>query len=220
MMLEALLFDLDGVITDTAEFHYQAWQRLADELSISFNRERNQLLRGIGRMESLDIILEKSAKVFSPAQKAELADTKNAYYKSLILDITPSDILPGMERLLSAAKERGIKMALASASANGPTILERLGISDMLQYVVDPSKLTKGKPDPEIFLKAAAGLGVHPSHCVGLEDAHAGIAAIKGAGMYAVGIGAHLHDAPCDWRVEETSEISLDEIVLRVAKAS
>jgi len=219
MVPQALIFDLDGVITDTAEFHYQAWQKLADELSIPFDRERNQLLRGIGRMESLEIILEKSSKAFSDAQKRELAETKNGYYKSLVLSITPSDILPGMLQLLKEAQERGIRTALASASANGPAILERLEISSMLQYVVDPTKLSKGKPHPEIFIKAAAGLGIAPNRCVGLEDAHAGISAIKGAGMYAIGIGTHLHDAACDWRVDETHEISLEGILIRFAGA-
>ncbi len=220
MMPEALIFDLDGVITDTAEFHYQAWQRFANELSIPFDRERNQLLRGIGRMESLEIILEKSPKVFSQAEKLELASAKNDYYKSLILNITPSDILPGMKQLLLDARGRGVKTALASASVNAPAILQRLGLSDMLDYVVDPTKLSNGKPDPEIFSNAAKGVGADPCRCVGLEDAHAGIAAIKGAGMYAVGVGSHLHDAPCDWRVEDTHEISLEVILRRFVQVS
>lgn len=213
MNLEALIFDLDGVLTDTAECHYLAWQRLADELSIPFDRERNQLLRGIGRLESLEIILEKSERAFTSSEKSELAARKNDYYKSLILEITPQEILPGMRDLLGQLRGRGIKAALASASANAPAILTRLGITHLLDYVVDPTMLKAGKPAPDIFIEAARGLGVNVRNCIGIEDAHAGIQSIKSAGMFAVGIGRHLADAPCDMLLDDTTHISLEALI-------
>lgn len=213
--IQALIFDLDGVITDTAEYHYLAWQRLADELAIPFGRKENERLRGIGRMESLDIILERQTQPITEANKQELAARKNGYYKELIATITPKDMLPNMLDLLLQARERSIPVGLASASANAPVILEKLEVGSLFNYVVDPTLLARGKPDPEIFLEAARGLGVLPSACVGVEDAHAGIEAIKSAGMFAVGVGDHLEDASCDWLVSSTSELSLGEICRR-----
>jgi len=209
MKLEAVIFDLDGVITDTAECHYLAWQKLADEIAVPFDRKRNEQLRGIGRMDSLEIILTQSEEIFSSEQKLELAARKNDYYKGLILQITPKDILPGVERFLRLLRAKDIKCGLASASANAPSILKRLDIEGLLDYVVDPSALRAGKPHPDIFIEAARGLGVHVKKCVGIEDAHAGIQSIKSAGMFAVGIGAHLADAECDLLLRDTSELSL-----------
>lgn len=189
MKIEAVIFDLDGVITDTASFHYKAWKILADELGIYFDEEINERLKGIDRLGSFEIILEKSEKLYSHEEKVLLADKKNEYYKELINTMTPQDILPGAIDVLKQLKASGIKTGLASVSKNAFTVLDRLGIKDNFDYVADAAKVKKGKPDPEIFLTVAENLGVSPRYCLGVEDAEAGVKAIKSAGMYAVGIG-------------------------------
>ncbi|MCG0276478.1 MAG: beta-phosphoglucomutase [Thermosediminibacteraceae bacterium] len=186
---KAAIFDLDGVIADTARFHYLAWKKLADELGIYFDEKINERLKGIGRMESLEIILEKSPRIFSKEEKEFLAEKKNGYYKEMIEKITHQDLLPGAGELLCTLKDWGIKIALASASKNAPLVLKNLGIAGLFDYVVDAARIKKGKPDPEIFLVAAENLGINASECVGIEDSAAGIEAIKRAGMFAVGIG-------------------------------
>ena len=163
-------------------------------------------------MESLEIILERGTRAFTEEEKRALAARKNDYYKELIQQITPQDILPGISTLLSHIRTHKIRCGLASASANAPTILRLLGIENLLDFVADPTKLKAGKPCPDIFIEAARGLGVKPECCVGVEDAHAGIKAIKSAGMFAVGIGTHLADAECDLLLKDTSELSLDAL--------
>ncbi len=186
---EAVIFDLDGVLTDTAEIHYQAWKRLADELGIAFDRTVNRRLKGVDRATSLDILIEAAGTRFDQTEKARLAERKNGYYRERIAALAPADLLPGALAVLDAARAAGLKLGLASASRNAPLLLERLGIADRFDYLADPAALARGKPDPEIFLVAARGLGVDPEACLGIEDAAAGIAAIKAAGMTALGIG-------------------------------
>lgn len=186
---KAVVFDLDGVITDTARFHHLAWKRLADTLGIGFDDELAESLKGIDRRMSLQMILDKGGVTLEPAEFDRLADMKNVWYKELIGTMTRDDLLPGALNTLEAVRAAGLKVGLASVSQNAPAILERLGISDMFDTVVDARLLTRGKPDPEIFLKAAAQLGVDPADCLGVEDAVAGVASIKGAGMAALGIG-------------------------------
>ncbi len=206
--LEAVVFDLDGVITDSAEYHYQAWKQLADELEIPFDREFNHNLRGVGRMDSLELILSRVPdRSYSHDEKVELASKKNDIYKELITQITSDDLLPGIEQLLEELRGAGICVALASASRNAPVIVENLQIGDKLDVITDPNKLDRGKPDPEQFFMAAEMLGVPTRNCVGVEDAQAGVDAIRGAGMFSVGIGDYLQGA--DWRVSDTSELDL-----------
>ena len=188
-MYKAIVFDLDGVLTDSAELHFRAWKALADELELPFDREINERLRGIDRMASLEIILEGASTSYSAGEKESLAARKNATYRALIAEVTPSDLLPGVPRLLDELRAAGLPLALASASRNAPSLLERLGLSGHFEAVIDPASLERGKPDPEIFERAAAALGLATDECVGVEDAEAGIAAILGAGMAAVGIG-------------------------------
>lgn len=187
--LRGVVFDLDGVLTDSAELHFRAWKALADELELPFDREINERLRGIDRMASLEIILEGASTSYSAGEKESLAARKNATYRALIAEVTPSDLLPGVPRLLDELRAAGLPLALASASRNAPSLLERLGLSGHFEAVIDPASLERGKPDPEIFERAAAALGLATDECVGVEDAEAGIAAILGAGMAAVGIG-------------------------------
>ncbi|MDT8438089.1 MAG: beta-phosphoglucomutase [Wenzhouxiangellaceae bacterium] len=187
--IEAVIFDLDGVLTDSAELHYQAWQQLADESGIEFNRWINRRLKGVDRLTSLNILLERSTRSWSEAERLELAARKNAYYRERIAGVTANDLLPGARATLDALRDRGIPIALASASRNAPELLDRLEITEYFQFIADPAAVDRGKPDPAIFLAAAAGLSVAPDHCLAIEDSVAGIQAIKAAGMRALGIG-------------------------------
>lgn len=208
--LEAVIFDLDGVITDTAEYHYLAWKMLADRIGVEFDQEFNEKLKGIGRMESLELILEKSNTAYTDAEKLEMAKEKNDYYVKLIEKITPNEILPGILDLLKELKENNIKIGLASASKNALTVLERLEIKEYFDYIVDAAKVKKGKPDPEIFMTAAEALNVPYQNCIGVEDAQAGVAAIKSANMFAIGIGDSEVLKEADLTLATTKELSLE----------
>ena len=215
LTVKGLIFDLDGVITDSAEYHYQAWKNLAEKLGIQIDREFNEQLKGISRMDSLERILVYGnvADQYSEAEKEILAAEKNNEYVELIKDITPKDLLPGIGQLLHEAKAAGIKLALASASKNGPMILARLEIAALFEQVVDPSLLAKGKPDPEIFMRGAEQLALSPEVCVGIEDAEAGISAINAAGMFSVGVGDEESMKAANYRVRDTSELTLAKII-------
>ncbi|MFC7677327.1 beta-phosphoglucomutase [Paenibacillus sp. GCM10028914] len=207
--MKAVIFDLDGVITDTAEYHYLAWKSLADELQLPFDKQYNEKLKGVSRMESLELILALGNVSYSEEEKKALAEKKNDLYKEMIKKVTPKDLLPGIEALLIELREAGIKTALASASKNAPFILERLGVTHYFNHVVDVNMIKQGKPDPEIFLTGAAKLGVLPEDCVGVEDAEAGIESILSAGMYAVGVGTPAQMQKADLIVSSTAELSL-----------
>ncbi|SFC60905.1 beta-phosphoglucomutase [Alkalibacterium subtropicum] len=220
-MIKGLIFDLDGVITDTAEYHYLAWKSLAKKLDIEMDRAFNEQLKGISRMESLDLILKHGNKEndYTEEEKQELATQKNEEYQHYIEEITHDDLLPGIERLLKEAKEKGIGMALASASKNGPKIIRQLEIDELFDgTVVDPASLRAGKPDPEIFLKGAEILGLKPEECVGLEDAEAGVESINAAGMFSVGVGSEAAMHKADYIVKDTKELTLDRILKAAEK--
>lgn len=210
--LEAVIFDLDGVITDSAEYHYQAWKKLGEELGIDFDREFNHRLRGVGRMDSLNLLLEKGGRQndFSNAEKQEMATRKNEYYKELIRQIRPEDLLPGIESLLKELKDAGIKIALASASRNAGTIIAQLQVEELFDVITDPALLKKGKPDPEQFFMAAELLGIPRRNCIGVEDAQAGIDAINAAGMLSVGVGDYLLNT--DWKCGSTKGLKLEKL--------
>lgn len=186
---KAVIFDLDGVITDTAHYHYLAWRRLASAEGVDFDEAFNERLKGIDRMGSLELILASSGKEYSPDRKQALADIKNGHYQQLISKMSSSDLLPGAVAALEAVRAAGLRIGLASVSRNAFYVLERLGIRGHFDYVVDAATIANGKPDPEIFLKAARHLDAAPADCLGVEDAVAGVAAIKSAGMTALGIG-------------------------------
>lgn len=219
-MLKGIIFDLDGVITDTAEYHYLAWKKTAEAIGVPFNREFNEELKGVSRMDSLFKILDhgRIREQFSEAQVEELAHDKNMYYQELIKEITPNDLLPGIEAFLTECKEAGLKIGLASASKNGPVILDRLEVTSFFDTIVDPGTLKKGKPDPEIFVKAAEQLQLQVNECVGVEDAEAGIQAIKGANMFAVGVGTPERMKLADWQVGSTAEITLARLKEKLAE--
>lgn len=187
---QAVIFDLDGVIVSTDEYHYQAWKRLSDEEGIEFDRTVNERLRGVSRMESLDIILERASGEYPPEAKEALAARKNKYYVELLQNLSPADILPGVQEVLDGLKERGVRTAIGSSSKNAPFILDKIGLGSFFDAVADGNQIKRSKPDPEVFLLAAAKLGLSPEQCVVVEDAEAGIDAALAAGMKAAAVSA------------------------------
>ncbi len=183
------IFDLDGVIVDTAKYHYLAWKRLADSLRIDFTETDNERLKGVSRVRSLEILLEIGELTFDDEAKAEMAEQKNAWYVEYVHQMDASEILPGAAEYIRRLRKKGVKTALGSASKNTQLILQRLGIAALFDAVVDGNKVTRAKPDPEVFLRAADELGIPPASCVVFEDAEAGIEAALRAGMGAVGVG-------------------------------
>ncbi|HIB3676934.1 TPA: beta-phosphoglucomutase [Enterococcus faecalis] len=216
-MTIGFIFDLDGVITDTAKFHYQAWKALADSLGIPIDETFNETLKGISRMDSLDRILAHGHRenAFTPAEKEALAQQKNDHYVQLLEHLTTEDVLPGVVPLLQQAQARHIPCAVASASKNAPLILEKLGVRAYFATIVDPDSLSKGKPDPEIFLAAADSIGVLPQNAIGFEDAQSGIDGLKAAGIYAVGLSANQPLLGTDMQVSEMTELSVDALLNR-----
>jgi beta-phosphoglucomutase len=188
--IQACIFDLDGVIVDTAVYHYRAWKRLANELGFDFTEHDNEKLKGVSRMASLDLILQWGGLTKTDAEKAELAARKNNWYVDMINQMTPAEILPGAREFVELCRSAGIKTALGSASKNSGTILEKVGIDHLFDVVIDGNKVNKPKPDPEVFLKGAEELHIAPVNCVVFEDAIAGIEAAINGGMRSVGIGS------------------------------
>lgn len=189
-MIKAVIFDLDGVIVDTAHYHFIAWQRLAKELGISFTEKENERLKGVSRMHSLEIILEIGGVTLSEEKKEELATKKNSWFVEYIEAIRPEEIFKGVKEMLQGLRTQGFKVALASSSKNADTVLRLLQIKNMFDAVVDGTMIKNSKPDPEIFLLAASKLGVSPDVCVVFEDAEAGVEAALAAGMKCVGVGS------------------------------
>lgn len=189
-IIKACIFDLDGVIVDTAVYHYKAWKRLAHELGFDFTEEDNEKLKGVSRVRSLEIILEIGGVTKTAAEREELATRKNTWYVDMINQMTPAEILPGAKEFLEACRAAGIKTALGSASKNSSTILNKINLSRLFDAIVDGNHVSKAKPDPEVFLKGAEAVGVSPEESVVFEDAIAGVEAAINAGMKVVGIGS------------------------------
>ena len=189
LTIQACLFDLDGVIVDTAKYHYEAWRKLANQLGFDLSLEQNELLKGISRMESLDIILGIGKVTLSDDEKKKYAAEKNALYLELCMQMTPDDTLPGVKDFLQELKATSIKIGLGSASKNAKVILGRIDMLSYFETIVDGNRISKGKPDPEVFLVGAKDLDSSPENCVVFEDAVAGIQAAKAGRMFAVGIG-------------------------------
>ncbi|MBI5565749.1 MAG: beta-phosphoglucomutase [Chloroflexi bacterium] len=186
-MIRGFIFDLDGVITDTAEYHYRGWKRLADEESLPFTREDNEQLRGISRRESLLLVL--NGRVFPEDQLQAMMERKNDYYCEFIQAVTPGDLLPGAKELLEEIRAAGLKSALGSASKNAGDVIERLGIRSLFDAIADGYSVENQKPAPDLFLHAAALLGLSPAECVVVEDAAAGIEAARAGGFHSIGLG-------------------------------
>lgn len=211
-MIQAVIFDLDGVIVDTAHYHFIAWQRLAKELGISFTEKDNERLKGVSRMRSLEIILEIGGVSLSKGKMEELATKKNGWFVEYIEAIKPEEIFPGVKPMLQQLRKQGYKVALASSSKNAEMVLRLLQISELFDVMVDGTMITHSKPDPEIFLLAAKKLTIHPTHCVVFEDAEAGVEAALAAGMKCVGVGSPEQLGKANSIVSKTADFNLSEL--------
>jgi beta-phosphoglucomutase len=208
----ACIFDLDGVIVDTAVYHYKAWKRLANELGFDFTEENNEKLKGVSRVRSLELILEWGGVTKTEAEREELAARKNDWYVEMINRMTPAEILPGAKKFLEACRAAGIKTALGSASKNSMTILDHINLTSLFDAIIDGNKVTKAKPDPEVFLKGAEALNVLPADCVVFEDAIAGVEAAINGGMKVVGVGSPAVLGEADLVVGGLNEMSLEKL--------
>ncbi len=211
MSIKAIIFDLDGVITDTAEFHYQSWQRMADEEGLDFSREKNEQLRGVSRRRSLEIILD--GQELPEEEMQRLMDKKNGYYQEKLKQMTTEDMLPGAEELILEVKNRNLKTAVASASRNARTVISALEIGDLFDTISDGHSVENPKPAPDLFLHTAEKLNVEPEECAVLEDAEAGIDAALAADMFAVGIGPAERVGHGDLVFASTADVKLDVIL-------
>lgn len=207
MKYNGIIFDLDGVICSTDEYHYQAWKTLADRLGIPFDRKRNNLLRGVSRMQSLEIILKKSDTVYSEAEKAAFAEEKNELYRRLLAQMTPADLSDDVLSTLTALRSDGRKLCIGSSSKNTPFILERIGLKGFFDAVADGNSITHSKPHPEVFLKAAAMIGLPPQNCLVVEDAHAGVEAAKAGGFDCAALGDARDDERADYHLSVFSDL-------------
>lgn len=188
--IRACIFDLDGVIVDTASHHFVAWRRLAEELGVPFSSEDHEALKGVSRVDSLEYILNEGGLVLDPATKVRLMDRKNAHYLELAGKTSPADALPGVVELIDSLKEQGLKVALGSSSKNAKMILTRLNLIERFDVLVDGNHITLSKPDPEVFISGAKALGIAPEHCLVFEDAQSGIDAANAGGFPVIGIGS------------------------------
>lgn len=211
MAIHGFIFDLDGVLTDTAEYHYRGWKRLADEEGILFTREDNEQLRGIPRRESLMLILKGGT--FPEEKLLEMMERKNNYYLEFIREVSPKDLLPGARELLEEIRRAGLKSALGSASKNALDVINRLGITNLLDAICDGNSVQRQKPAPDLFLHAAKQLGLPPEECVVVEDASAGIDAGKAAGMLTVGLGPSERVGQADMILPNLSGVKLADIL-------
>ncbi len=206
--MKAIIFDLDGVLVSTDELHYQAWKKLADRIGVYFDREINHRLRGVGRMDCLEIILERyEGKTFTPEEKLALAEEKNNTYRELLKTMSPADVAEEVRETLRELRRRGYKLGLGSASKNAGFILEQTGLKEYLDKISDGNNITKSKPDPEVFLKAAEFLGEEPLECLVVEDAEAGIRAGISGGMKTAAIGDAVKCGLADYTLETFSEL-------------
>ncbi|WP_419701390.1 beta-phosphoglucomutase [Mucilaginibacter sp. NFX135] len=210
--IKACIFDLDGVIVDTAIYHYKAWRRLANSLGFDFSEQQNEQLKGVSRVRSLEIVLQAGGITKTDAEKDQLAAQKNAWYVEMINQMTTDEILPGAREFVQSCRDAGIKTALGSASKNSMTILEKLQIVNLFDAIIDGNKVTKAKPDPEVFLKGAEALGIEPQYCVVFEDAIAGVEAAKAGEMKAIGIGDPKVLYEADLVVSGLNEMTLDKL--------
>lgn len=206
-MIKAVIFDLDGVICSTDRYHYQAWKQLADELGVFFNEEINNRLKGVSRMESLDIILEKSNKKYSIEEKQKLATKKNDTYRNLLKNMDDHDVSSDVLKTLYFLKRNDIKVAIGSSSKNTMFILERIGLDNYFDSIADGTQISKSKPDPEVFLLAAKKLCLEPKDCIVVEDAKTGIDAANAGGFISVGINDAANYSETKYRIKKVSDV-------------
>ena len=212
MNVKACIFDLDGVIVDTAVYHFKSWKRLADELGVNFTLHDNERLKGVSRMRSLEIILEIGQVTKTEAEQEELATRKNEWYTEMISKMKPEEVLPGAREFLELVRKAGIKTALGSASKNSGIILEKTNLTPYFDAIIDGNHVTKAKPDPEVFLKGAEALQTQPADCVVFEDAIAGVEAALAGGMKVVGIGSKEILNKADLVISGLGQMSLEKL--------
>lgn len=211
--LDAVIFDLDGVIADTVPLYYIATKKITDELVVPFTKEDNLVYQGIPRMVLIEDLVKKSGTEFTNEEKIGLGEKKNEYYQELISDIGPDQMLPGIRDFLFELKEKGIKIALASSSSNAPFVLEKLDIIHLFDAIIDPHSLAKGKPDPEIFIRAADRVGAKHENCVVIEDGEAGLSGIWKTSMFSIGVGTESYHYHADWQVASTKELNVKDLI-------
>ena len=211
-MVKACIFDLDGVIVDTAVYHFKAWTRLANHLGFDFTEAENEKLKGVSRVRSLQLILEWGGVEKTTDEQSQLADLKNSWYVEMIQGMQPDEILPGAKEFLLTVRNAGLKTALGSASKNSRTILEKVGLIELFDSIIDGNTVTASKPDPEVFLKGAQSLGFNPADCVVFEDAIAGVEAALAGGMKVVGIGDSATLIGANLVVAGLHEMNLDKL--------
>jgi len=215
-MIKGCIFDLDGVIVDTAKYHYLAWKELAESLGFEFTKKDNERLKGVSRMRSLDILLEIGKKNFDKETKLKFAENKNKKYLEYILKMTPDEILPGVIDFMNVLKNKNIKIALGSASKNAMTILNQLNLTNYFNAVIDGTKVSNAKPDPEVFLKGAEALNLKPEECLVFEDAEAGIEAAFNGRFKCVGIGSFENLNKADYVMKGFENIDFNEIISKL----
>jgi beta-phosphoglucomutase len=206
-VIKGIIFDLDGVIVFTDKFHYKAWKAAADRIGAPFDEILNNRLRGVSRMESLDIILANAGLDLPINQRNKIAAEKNELYRSFLAELTPSSVAPDTRETLGILRQKGFKLAIGSSSKNTPTILANTNLSSCFDAVSDGNNISRSKPDPEVFLKAADFLGLAPVCCAVVEDAAAGIDAAKDGGFYAIGIGDAAGYDRTDWAIKSLKEL-------------
>ena len=213
MKYEAIIFDLDGVVVSTDNCHYEAWKQLADEEGIYFDRKINERLRGVSRMESLEIVLERAEKSYSDDEKMEMAERKNGYYKELITKLDKTAILDGAEEFIKDAKAKGVKVAIGSSSKNTIAILTQVGLLETFDKIADGNDIKNSKPAPDVFLKAAEKLGIEPDKCLVVEDADAGVEAALAANMDVIAVGYASANPKATYSAKGLFDIKVDDVM-------
>ena len=212
MDLKACIFDLDGVIVDTAKYHFFAWKKLADQIGAHFDHELNEQLKGVSRMKSLEMILHAADASLSEGEKMELAEKKNMWFVEMVNRMTSEEILPGIEVFLDKLEEEGIQKAVGSASKNAKLALGKTGLIDRFDYIVDGTMVEEAKPNPEVFLRAAKYIQVDPGSCVVFEDAIAGVRAAHNGGMKCIGVGDQKTLLEADLVIQSFEKLDLDHV--------
>ena len=213
MLTAACIFDLDGVIVDTARYHFLAWKKLTDQLGVHFTEEDNERLKGVSRMASLEIILEIGNIKTDDSTKLEYATLKNKWYTDFISKMTPDEILPGSLDFIKELRKANIRVAIGSASKNTPLILKRVGVFELFDAVADGNIVSKAKPDPDVFIKAAEMVNVKPGKCVVFEDAVAGVQAALNAGMMCIGVGSPKILTKAHYVVSGLKEMNIERLI-------
>ncbi|MYL35355.1 beta-phosphoglucomutase [Pontibacillus yanchengensis] len=212
MKIDAVVFDLDGVIVNTVPYYYKSTKKVADEMGVPFSEEDNLAYQGRPRQDLINALASRSNRSYTYQEKIDLGERKNRYYQEYISSLSEKNIMPGILPFLEEVKQSDIPITLASSSSNARMVLKKLGLTDYFSVIMNPKELIKGKPDPEIFLSAADQLGASYNNCVAIEDGEAGLEAIFSTSMFSVGVGTASFLKQADWHIESTRELSLDTL--------